>query len=419
MNTYKTVFLVTAFSGLLFSGCTKQNGIMPNEETICLSASIGELSSRAENEQIQNGTYYFTYNTNSGKKVCITKFESGIGYPLVKADDNADAYQFLKWNDVAANDAKKYEFTLDNVENNETCGTISLNDKAYQAAPITEENSYLDIVYGKTVVNKAGTNINMQLSHKMSKISLEIYVKSNINLKDNDVIITLKNVINQPEKFDRTNGTVSVAQNPVWSAIKLFEGRLQQDGDKYTISSWIFPPQQFNQDNWPELEIKVGNTTYAGKLTHYMIDGDENSGKPIDMSGFIAGRHLTLRANLSENVGDVELIFMPVWVKKWEDVGTIGIISKQRGIYTEKDYEALVGAYNADSKDEAVLLKYGTKNETDDKWQFTLYQNVGNEGENFIKFKDDDFDINFNGYKIYGKTVKTDLVDDTSNTDGN
>ena len=32
---------------------------------------------------------------------------------------------------------------------------------------------------------------------------------------------------------------------------------------------------------------------------------------------------------------------------------------------------------------------------------------------------DDDFDINFNGYKIYGKTVKTDLVDDTSNTDGN
>lgn len=418
MNTHITFFSIAAFFVLFFSGCTKQTEIMPNDEKICLSASVGELSSRVENEVIESGTYYFTYNTNNGKKVSITKFENGKGYPLINVGDDTDVYQFLKWSDVKANNEKKYEFILDNVEDIENDDNVSLNDIKYQAAPITQDNNYLDIVYGKTVVDKSGSDVNLLLSHKMSKISLEIYVKSsNINLENKNATITLKNVINQPEKFDRTNGVVYVATNAIRSDIELYNGELIQDGDKYTIPSWIFPPQDFDTNNWPELEIKIENTTYTGKLTHFMVDGDEDAGTPIDMSGFVAGKHLTLRANLSNDAGDVELIFMPVWVKKWEDIGTIGITANQRGIYTVNDYEDLVDAYNSEPKKESVLSKYGTIN--GDKWEFILFRNIGDEETGYPKFKDGNFSINFNGYKIYGKNSNDDLIDSTSNTDGN
>ena len=103
---------------------------------------------------------------------------------------------------------------------------------------------------------------------------------------------------------------------------------------------------------------------------------------------------------------------MPVWVKKWEEIENIGITAKQRGIYTEGDYRSLVEAYNSEPKNSAALEKYGTLETGTGRWSFTLYKRIGTaEGAaDMPKFKDDDFDLSFNGYTIYGYGTKEELV---------
>lgn len=415
MKTYRTIFLLTIWAGLMLLACTKQEEVYSDTDKVCLSASIGSMTTRVDDGGVESGTYYLTYNS-SGAKVCMVTFAESKGYPLVS--DNG-IYQFLKWNDVMPVDGK-YQFTLDNLGDKDNPETVTLGE-AYKAAPL-DGNSQLDIVWGKQTVEKGkeSDGVNFALSHRMSKISLEISVgTSDINL-DNGIpaTITLMNVISEPATFNRTSGAVSVAGKQ-GSDIVLYEGELIQAASKYTIPSWIFPPQTFDEDNWPKLRIVLDGTTYEGTLNHYMVQ-EGSLDTPVEMTGFKSGQHLTLRAKLSKTTGDVELIFMPVWVRKWEEIDNIGIGAKQRGVYTEEDYEQLVTAYNKDSKDEKVLDEYGTKDDDSGTWTFVLFRNIGDTGgqATMPKFKDDRFEINFNGYKVYGYNNKSHLIDNSETSGG-
>lgn len=404
MKTYRTIFLLTIWAGLMLLACTKQEEVYSDTDKVCLSASIGSMTTRVDDGGVESGTYYLTYNS-SGAKVCMVTFADSKGYPLVS--DNG-IYQFLKWNDVTPVNGK-YQFTLDNLGDKDNPETVTLGE-AYKAAPL-DGNSQLDIVWGKQTVEKGkeSADVNFALSHRMSKISLEISVgTSDINL-DNGATITLMNVISEPATFNRTSGTVSVAGKKR-SDIVLYEGELIQAASKYTIPSWIFPPQDFEGNNWPKLRIEFGGQTYEGTLNHYMVQ-EGSLDTPVEMTGFESGLHLTLRAKLSTTTDEVELIFMPVWVRKWEEIDNIGIGAKQRGVYTEEDYARLVTAYNSDSQDENVLYEYGTKDDSG-KWTFDLFRNIGDiAGQaTMLKFKNDEFEINFNGYKVYGSKNKNDLI---------
>lgn len=415
MKTYRTIFLLTIWAGLMLLACTKQEEVYSDTDKVCLSASIGSMTTRVDDGGVVSGTYYLAYNSFEAK-VCMVTFAASKGYPLVS--DNG-IYQFLKWNDVTPVDGK-YQFTLDNLSNKDNPETVTLGE-AYKAAPL-DGNSQLDIVWGKQTVEKGkeSDGVNFALSHRMSKISLEISVgTSDINL-DNGIpaTITLMNVISEPATFNRTSGAVSVAGKQ-GSDIVLYEGELIQAASKYTIPSWIFPPQTFDEDNWPKLRIVLDGTTYEGTLNHYMVQ-EGSLDTPVEMTGFKSGQHLTLRAKLSKTTGDVELIFMPVWVRKWEEIDNIGIGAKQRGVYTEEDYEQLVTAYNKDSKDEKVLDEYGTKDDDSGTWTFVLFRNIGDTGgqATMPKFKDDGFEINFNSYTVYGFSNKDDLITNNSETSG-
>lgn len=398
MKTYRTIFLLTIWAGLMLLACTKQEEVYSDTDKVCLSASIGSMTTRVDDGGVESGTYYLTYNS-SGAKVCMVTFAKSKGYPLVS--DNG-IYQFLKWNDVMPEKDGKYLFTLDNLDDKDNPETVTLG-KDYQAAPL---NDKLDIVWGKQPVEKGKESdaVNFKLSHRMSKISLEISVgTSDIDL-DNGIraTITLMNVISEPATFNRTSGAVSVAGKQR-SEIKLYEGVLTKDNFKNPIPSWIFPPQTFDEDNWPKLRIVLGETTYEGTLNDYMVQ-EGRLDTPFKMTGFKSGLHLTLKAKLSKTTDEVELIFMPVWVRKWEEIDNIGIGAKQRGVYTEEDYERLVTAYNnSDSQDENVLYEYGKKNDSG-KWTFVLFRNIGDaDGRDTMpKFKDDQFQITFNGYTVYG-----------------
>lgn len=409
MKTYRTIFLLTIWAGLMLLACTKQEEVYSDTDKVCLSASIGSMTTRVDDGGVESGTYYLTYNS-SGAKVCMVTFADSKGYPLVS--DNG-IYQFLKWNDVTPVDGK-YQFTLDNLSNKDNPETVTLGE-AYKAAPLDDElNDKLDIVWGKQTVEKGeeSAGVKFALSHRMSKISLEISVDaSDIVLDGRQVKITLTDVINKPKSFDRTSGDVSVDGEQRRDTV-LYNAILTRNPDEstYTIPSWIFPPQDFDGKNWPKLRIEFGRQTYEGTLNHYMVQKESGDDTPAEMRGFESGLHLTLRAKLSKTTDEVELIFMPVWVRKWEEIDNIGIGAKQRGVYTEEDYARLVNAYNEDPKDEKVLDEYGT--DDSGTWTFVLFRNIGDIGgqETMPKFKDGQFQITFNDYKVYGCDDINDLI---------
>lgn len=419
MKTYRTIFLLTIWAGLMLLACTKQEEVYSDTDKVCLSASIGSMTTRVDDGGVESGTYYLTYNS-SGAKVCMVTFADSKGYPLVS--DNG-IYQFLKWNDVTPVDGK-YQFTLDNLDDKDNPETVTLGE-AYQAAPL-DGNSQLDIVWGKQTVEKGkeSAGVNFALSHRMAKISLEISVGTpGIALDGKPVKITLTDVISEPATFNRSSGAVSVAGKQR-SEIVLYDGEFDsnQSEPTYSIPSWIFPPQTFDSNNWPKLRIVLDGTTYEGTLNHYMVQEESGDDTPVEMTGFKSGLHLTLRAKLSKTTEDVELIFMPVWVRKWEEIDNIGIGAKQRGVYTEEDYEQLVTAYNKDSKDEKVLDEYGTKDDSG-IWTFVLFRNIGDADgqETMPKFKDDQFQITFNSYTVYGygsEDDKSNLIDNSETSGG-
>lgn len=414
MKTYRTIFLLMIWAGLLLLACTKQEVVQSDTDKICLSASISSMETRA-NEVIESGDYYLTYNSSGTKKVCKVSFVESKGYPLVYEED---VYRFLQWSDVDHGQSSD-RFTLDNLENTDDATTVSLEDNKYTAASL-DEKPYLDIVWGWKGIGDGGGEVSIVLSHRMAKLSLEISVDADINLENKQVKITLTDVISEPATFNRTSGAVSVA-GKTRSEIVLYNAVLTRNPDEstYTIPSWIFPPQTFDESKWPKLRIEFEGQTYEGTLNHYMVQKESGDDRPVEMTGFKSGLHLTLRAKLSETTDKVELIFMPVWVRKWEEIDNIGIGAKQRGVYTEKDYERLVTAYNKD-KDEKVLDEYGTKDNASGKWTFFLFRNIGDKGgqATMPKFKDDEFEINFNGYKVYGCGDINDLINSETSGGG-
>lgn len=425
MKTYRTIFLLTIWAGLMLLACTKQEEVYSDTDKVCLSASIGSMTTRVVDGEVESGTYYLTYNS-SGAKVCMVTFADSKGYPLVS--DNG-IYQFLKWNDVMPEKDGKYLFTLDNLDDKDNPETVTLGE-AYQAAPLNDElNDKLDIVWGEQTVEKGkeSDGVNFTLSHRMSKISLEISVgTSDIDLDDEVVKITLTDVINKPKSFDRTSGDVSVDEEQRRDIV-LYNAILTRNLDEstYTIPSWIFPPQTFDESKWPKLRIEFGDKIYEGTLNHYMVQ-EGRLDTPFEMTGFESGQHLTLKAKLSKTTDEVELIFMPVWVRKWKEIDNIGIGAKQRGVYTKEDYARLVTAYNKEpEKDENVLDEYGTKDNASGKWTFVLFRNIGTaeDVDNMPKFEDDGngFEIEFNGYTVYGygpEDDKSNLIDNSETNGG-
>ena len=435
MKTYRTIFLLTIWAGLLLLACTKQEVVQSDTDKICLSASISSMETRA-NEVIESGDYYLTYNSSGTKKVCKVSFVESKGYPLVYEED---VYRFLQWSDVDHGQSSD-RFTLDNLENTDDATTVSLEEDRYTAASL-DEKPYLDIVWGWKGIGDGGGEVSIVLSHRMAKLSLEISVDADINLENKQVKITLTDVINKPKSFNRTSGAVSV-DGEQRSDIMLYNAILTRNPDEstYTITSWIFPPQDFDGKNWPKLRIEFDDKIYEGTLNHHMVQGafidfiiklyegtlnhmvvkEGSLDTPFEMTGFKSGQHLTLRAKLSKTTDEVELIFMPVWVRKWEEIDNIGIGAKQRGVYTKEDYARLVTAYNKD-KDENVLNEYGTKDDVSGKWTFVLFRNIGDTGDDHAtmpKFKDDGFEINFNSYTVYGFSNKDDLITNNSETSG-
>ena len=420
MDRYILTFIFAA--GVLFAACSREDGDaeLSGDGRVSLTASVkadapASVKSITEDGEVVTGDYHLVYySAPDTKSICEVSFTGSVGYPLV---GDAGVFRFLRWRDISPRGSdNNYFFSLDNLPDGSVTETVTLGD-GYSAASV-ESGSVPDIVWGsRTVAAGAGNGtVDFSLYHRMSKISVEISVNSDgIDLNGKTVKVTLGNVKTVSESFSRASGTVSAGGD--YGDVTLYDGVLTQNGSTYGFPSWIFPPQTFSEDAWPRLRVEFDGKAYEGPLNRYMVDeGDTDT--PAEMTGLDAGRHLTLRARLSGTADDVEIVFMPVYIRKWDEVDNIGIIAKQRGVYTAADYGNLVSAYNDDPKDEASLKKYGTKDDSG-MWTFVLYRNIGDEtgAATMPLFKDDGFGMDFNGYTVYGFSDKADLVAKTDADD--
>ena len=402
----KTAIFLTVLYSL--TACSERQAIPDSGDKdgrIILSASVETTSSKAAvgDGTVEEGSYVFSYySTPDAVSLCQTVFSAGQGFPMVESSDGI--YTYLRWRDVSARQSDgKFRFTLDNVAEYSSAGSVTLGER-YAAAPQSETDAP-DIVWGSAEAEegKEPDALQFTLTHRMSMVSVEIYMNTDdVALDGADAEVSLSNVYTVPESFDRETGLVSVSGQR--ENLILHKGVLEQSGNRYVVDPWLLPPQTFDEDNWPVLSLTVGGKTYSGTLTHYMVDDGGDIDTPSEMNGFEASRHLTIRARISDSSEDIPLIFMPVLVKKWEETADAGIIAKQQGIYTVTDYAEAVEAYNAEPEDAQSLIKYASFDENTGRWTFYIFRDIGSAEtvSEMKKFKDGDFDMEFHGYTVYG-----------------
>lgn len=414
------------------------------DEPLELSASISEtLPTRAE-EELAEGTHYFSYvnskQTSVKYETTEVSFEAGNSTPD------------LTWDQINTNKniANKL-FILDNVPringeftSSNTNRFINLKDikkggtdteSRYNAGPAPtvpgEGNDLLwDTVKVENVSGAPLSPVHFDLEHRMSMLTFKLLSNNDSEINTllsnpEKVEVKLHRVITEPYQFNRLTGAITNNTKPIdeTQAVTLdITGYTPEEGA--ITESWIFPPQEFHNTGRPVLAITLTDTenqtrTFKGVLPESMLY--EGKYEPLE---FFSGCHLTVTVVLG-SWDDLTVNFRPVLVKKWVTYSAKDINAKQVGVYTADELMELVKAYNQDSsEDNLTLWKYGTYDKGNSTWTFYLWKNltevtVTNNNLGFASDQTPGFTFEANGHTINGKTVETNgKLTDNSTTDG-
>ena len=417
------------------------------DEPLELSASISEtLPTRAE-EELAEGTHYFSYvnskQTSVKYETTEVSFEAGNSTPN------------LTWDQINTNKniANKL-FILDNVPringeftSSNTNRFINLKDikkggtdteSRYNAGPAPtvpgEGNDLLwDTVKVENVSGAPLSPVHFDLEHRMSMLTFKLLSNNDSEINTllsnpEKVEVKLHRVITEPYQFNRLTGAITInsTTTPIEekNAVTLeVAGYTPEEGA--TTQSWIFPPQEFHNTGRPVLAITLTDTeknqtrTFKGVLPESMLYEGSN-----ELLEFLPGCHLTVTVVLG-SWDDLTVNFRPVLVKKWVTYSAKDINAKQVGVYTAEELTELVNAYNANSSENNLTLwKYGTYDKGNSTWTFYLWKNltevtVTNNNLGFASDQTPGFTFEANGHTINGKTVETNgTLTDNSTTDG-
>lgn len=415
------------------------------DEPLELSASISEtLPTRAE-EELAEGTHYFSY---------VNSKQTSVKYETTKVSFEAgNSTPDLTWDQINTNKniANKL-FILDNVPringeftSSNTNRFINLKDikkggtdteSRYNAGPAPtvpgEGNDLLwDTVKVENVSGAPLSPVHFDLEHRMSMLTFKLLSNNDSEINTllsnpEKVEVKLHRVITEPYQFNRLTGAITNNTKPIdeTQAVTLdITGYTPEEGA--ITESWIFPPQEFHNTGRPVLAITLTDTenqtrTFKGVLPESMLY--EGKYEPLE---FFSGCHLTVTVVLG-SWDDLTVNFRPVLVKKWVTYSAKDINAKQVGVYTADELTELVKAYNQDSsKDNPTLWKYGTYDEDNSTWTFYLWKDLTGvtETNNSLGFIIEEgkpsFTFKANGHTINGKTVGTDgTLTDNSTTDG-
>lgn len=417
------------------------------DEPLELSASISEtLPTRAE-EELAEGTYYFSY---------VNSKQTSVKYETTKVSFEAgNSTPNLTWDQINTNNNITNKlFILDNVpyinmngftsSNNDINKLINLKEikegteteSRYNAGPAPtvpgEGNDLLwDTVKVENVSGAPLSPVHFDLEHRMSMLTFKLLSNNDSEINTllsnpEKVEVKLHRVITEPYQFNRLTGAITNNTKPIdeTQAVTLdITGYTPEEGA--ITESWIFPPQEFHNTGRPVLAITLTDTenqtrTFKGVLPESMLY--EGKYEPLE---FFSGCHLTVTVVLG-SWDDLTVNFRPVLVKKWVTYSAKDINAKQVGVYTADELMELVKAYNQDSsKDNLTLWKYGTYDEDNSTWTFYLWKDLTGvtETNNSLGFITEEgkpsFTFKANGHTINGKTVGTDgTLTDNSTTDG-
>lgn len=415
------------------------------DEPLELSASISEtLPTRAE-EELAEGTYYFSY---------VNSKQTSVKYETTKVSFEAgNSTPDLTWDQINTNKniANKL-FILDNVPringeftSSNTNRFINLKDikkggtdteSRYNAGPAPtvpgEGNDLLwDTVKVENVSGAPLSPVHFDLEHRMSMLTFKLLSNNDSEINTllsnpEKVEVKLHRVITEPYQFNRLTGAITNNTKPIdeTQAVTLdITGYTSEEGA--ITESWIFPPQEFHNTGRPVLAITLTDTenqtrTFKGVLPESMLY--EGKYEPLE---FFSGCHLTVTVVLG-NWDDLAINFRPVLVKKWVTYSAKDINAKQVGVYTAEELTELVNAYNANSSENNLALwKYGTYDKGNSTWTFYLWKDLTGvtETDNSLGFITEEgkpsFTFKANGHTINGKTVETNgTLTDNSTTDG-
>ena len=368
------------------------------DEPLELSASISEtLPTRAE-EELAEGTYYFSY---------VNSKQTSVKYETTKVSFEAgNSTPDLTWDQINTNNNITNKlFILDNVpyinmngftsSNNDINKLINLKEikegteteSRYNAGPAPtvpgEGNDLLwDTVKVENVSGAPLSPVHFDLEHRMSMLTFKLLSNNDSEINTllsnpEKVEVKLHRVITEPYQFNRLTGAITNNTKPIdeTQAVTLdITGYTPEEGA--ITESWIFPPQEFHNTGRPVLAITLTDTenqtrTFKGVLPESMLY--EGKYEPLE---FFSGCHLTVTVVLG-SWDDLTVNFRPVLVKKWVTYSAKDINAKQVGVYTADELMELVKAYNQDSsKDNLTLWKYGTYDEDNSTWTFYLWKDL-------------------------------------------
>lgn len=303
----------------------------------------------------------------------------------------------------------------------------------------------VDILWGKLTYNKNKDKLlDFKLRHKMSKVTFRFFsTKDDINgkLGGKNIIVTLENIktavydertSSHIPGFRRDKGEIvsTSAKEHKNTVTILSSGKLDEktklDGAEsetyYYAPAYIFPPHNYSaatQDK-AKLTIDLGNgEKYSGPFPSTMLytikDENDTDITVSDDMAFLSGYHLTIDVELADNFDDRELLFHGIKVADFKyDFEETNNESRECGIYSLEDLETLIALYNSlgDNKEDYRLYKYGTYR-SGGTWTFNLWINIvitESDMNSFTKFKDGNFELKFNNYKILKEQGPTNKV---------
>lgn len=318
-----------------------------------VSAYVQTRAIEPELVPLDNGTYYLKYQNKkevaeSASKELKVTFTDGIFDKLGKTD--------IPWDDVVEDNG----FTLSNSQ--DIISAVQIGH---------EDNNDIkdDIIWGQ--IKPATSNeLSFTLSHRMAKVLVSVehpngWVVNEVYLEG----------LSPMYQFNNEDGTVTAETPDPATDLILTSPK----GDSSYES--LLPPQERNGKGSDPgvLVVKVTKTgeysptTYKNILPYAMRE-EISSGQWSDVVlAFKAGHILHLTATIKEN-DDHNIYFTYATLTDWTDKngGTISV--RPAGIYLLNDLQELIDAWNATSKDETKLRKYGSK--TEGKWTFTLRRNI-------------------------------------------
>lgn len=449
---------------LTLSSCSADSdavepGTESDREPIRFSAqTLSQAETRAyvEKGPVTQGKFCLGYkNTASSNsfRVADVNFDNsalaGTGIGLVWT---ADGYKELSWAGVQSSPSTQ-TFYMDNVlkeyhakwKSDHSVGEndaviIFKNEHPFVAGLFDDENGTNDLLWGSKDVTRNTNPIVMDLHHYMAIVRVEITIDKTSYPEDNAIDlstadISISNVVHKPYSFNRMDGSIALADNPVretlvmvdtrsdenskriWSSVLLNEKEVTQDEegkdvertvDIYTTKDFVLPPQGLpEKENRPHLRIMTKDgRVFSGILPNAMwevVDGE--LANPMSLY-FLKEHKLTIRTRITQD--PPELTFLPVTVRDWVCKDTHVVSGYQAGLYDAAGFYKLMSIYQKKYSDTA-LSSYGyIESLNPAKWVFSIYRTITLDYQKIkggmVPNKEGKADFRFsitNRYKVY------------------